>query len=191
MKKLSLKEVDVMSPVPEIQALTFLLKVSDYRHLVYFYSFGQKAAQSVLLLLAWAGSTIFLILEKIEVIGELEPITHNCLRLVCVLIPLLVATTEFNVFRFRKNHGDWFETERTVAVSDRGISFSAGAGKRQETDEWSDFLKIQETGRLFIISRSLAENFIIPKRVIKHSETIEQLRTLFSLKLGSKFLKSI
>ena len=190
MKSKPEREINVEDPGSSDLVLSFQPKVSDYRNLVYFYSFGQKAVQSIILGVAWTGCLMVLVLEKAEILGELEPLTHNCLRLVCVLLPLLVITAEYNVFQFKKNNKSWLAAERTIAFSDRGISLSDPSNHKKKIEKWGDFLKIQETGKLFVISRSPTENFIIPKRAIKHPETLEQLRILFSSKLGNKFLRN-
>ena len=176
-------------PNPDDLSFSFQLTAGDYRRMMYFNTFGQRPVQSGILILAWAVCLVILLLEKFKVIGELEGVTHACLLLVSALIPLLVGTAEFNIYRFKKNREDELAARRTLTFTENGIGQSRPDKDKAGFEEWSAFQQIFESKTMFIIYRSATEILILPKRALPHPYDLEDLRELFAEKLEKRFVK--
>ncbi len=147
-------------------SFTFKLGAGDYRRAMYFNTFSRQPRQTWLLFTAWVFSLGIILLERFALIGQLEKITHGCLMLVSVLVPALVATAEFAVYRFKSNHPEELAAERTVRLTEEGIAQSRDDREESHFEAWSGFECVYETGALFIFYRSAKELILLPKRVV-------------------------
>ncbi len=175
-------------PNPDDLSFSFQLTAADYRRMMYFNTFGQRPLQSGLLLVAWVVCLVVILLEKFNAIRELATIVEGCLLLVSALIPLLVATAEFNIYRVTKKRGAELAVRRTLTFTETGISQSRDNGKKAGFEKWSAFQLIFESKTLFVIYRSATEILILPKRAITHPDDLEDLRDLFSEKLEKRYI---
>lgn len=164
---------------PARLAFSFQMTISDYRRMMYFNTFDRQRRQTAFLLTAWAVSLSVILLEHFAVIGPLEKITHACLMLISALIPFLVGTTEFAVWRFKHNNPGELTARRTITLTRDGVEQARDDRNDVGVEKWSDFDRIYETAALFIFYRSAKQLALLPKRAVP-DELMPEVRELLT-----------
>lgn len=151
---------------PDELAFTFHLTVADYRRMMYFNTFRRQPKQTMFLVVAWVIALSLILLEKFGFIAELEKVTHGCMMLVSALVPFLVGTAEFAVYRFKSNHPRELSATRIITLTDQGVEQRRDDRKDINFEAWDDFAYVYETAALFIFYRSPRQLTLLPKRAI-------------------------
>lgn len=154
------------SSTPDSLSFVFTMTAADYRRMIYCNTFGRQPVQTALLCTAWFFSSAVIFLEYLAVIGPLEKVTHGCLLLVSALIPALVGTTEFAVYRFKHDHPEELRAERVMTFMEEGIEQTRDDRENPYFEAWSEFERLYETGAMFIFYRSARQTFLLPKRAV-------------------------
>ncbi len=155
---------------PDELSFTFRLTVADYRRMMYFNTFSRQPRQSKFLFIAWVIALGLILLEKFAVIAPLEKITHGCLLLVSALIPVLVATAEFAVYRFKSNHPEELQAERVMTLTEEGVEQTRNDRGNAYFENWDEFEYVYETNAMFIFYRSARQITLLPKRAVPPDE---------------------
>ncbi len=156
--------MDKNSPVP--LSFSFQMTISDYRRMMYFNSFARQRRQTIFLCIAWAVALLIILLEHFAVIAPLEKVTHGCLTLVSALLPFMVLTAEFAVWRFKVNHANELAAQRSITLSEEGVEQTSDGRQGVGFEKWDKFDCIYETATLFIFYRSAKQLTLLPKRAV-------------------------
>ena len=155
---------------PAELSFAFKMTVADYRRMMYFNTFSRQPRQTKFLFMAWALSFALILLEYFAVIAPLEKVTHGCLLLVSALIPVLVGTAEFAVYRFKRNHPEELRAERVMTFTEEGIEQTRDDRSNSYFEDWDEFEYVYETGAMFIFYRSARQITLLPKRAVPTDE---------------------
>lgn len=164
-------------------SFAFKMTVADYRRMMYFNTFSRQPRQTKFLFIAWAISFALILLEYFAVISPLEKVTHGCLMLVSALIPVLVGTAEFAVYRFRHNHPEELRAERVMTLTEEGVEQTRDDRKKTYFEDWDEFEYVYETGAMFIFYRSARQITLLPKRAVPPDE-LSTVRKFLSDKIA-------
>ena len=162
---------------PPRLSFTFQMTISDYRRMMYFNSFARQRRQTIFLCIAWVVSLVVILLEHFAVIAPLEKVTHGCLMLVSALLPFMVLTAEFAVWRFKVNHAKELTAHRTLSLTEDGVEQTRDDRQGTGFEKWSDFDCVYETATLFMFYRSAKQLTLLPKRAIS-DELMPEVREI-------------
>lgn len=155
---------------PDELSFAFKLTVADYRRMMYFNTFSRQPRQTKFLFIAWVIALSLILLEQFAVIAPLEKVTHGCLLLVSALIPVLVATAEFAVYRFKNNHPEELLAERIMTFTEEGVEQTRDDRNNAYFEDWDEFEYVYETSAMFIFYRSARQITLLPKRAVPPDE---------------------
>ena len=164
-------------------SFAFKMTVADYRRMMYFNTFSRQPRQTKFLFIAWAISLSLILLEYFALIAPLEKVTHGCLLLVSALIPVLVGTAEFAVYRFKSNHPEELRAERIITFTEEGLEQTRDDRKNAYFENWEEFEYVYETGAMFIFYRSARQITLLPKRAVP-PDGLAQVREFLNQKIA-------
>lgn len=164
----------------------YKLTPADYRQMTYFNSFKLKRFQGVAVCTIWCACIVLLLLDLFNVL-ELTRITHICCLVVSVCVPVLVASLEISINRFKTYSCGKDAPLRKMILSDEGVRYAGGGEQESHLDRWQELLRVFELKDIFVFYKDARHTTILPKSAIDEA-ALPALRAYLTAKLGKDYV---
>lgn len=159
----------------------------DFKSLIFFNMFLKKRIMAFLLPIAAVLSAGAVIGKYTGMIEVKDWYFFVCLAFLGLIV-LQFVLFEYSVKRFLKSDQLVVDNERTVTISETGVTEEGGKENSSGIFQWDVFYCVYETKKYFYLYINTMQAVILPKRVFTKEEVIV-LENLIKEKMGRNFYK--